>query len=87
MIDQSLSFFKSVVPHKELVQVVPILDDTDNVLQYDIQYNGIELGSYGIRSCDFLEWIYGTAIAEPRLTLAIKQHELSSKKDKKGKTR
>jgi len=36
---------------------------------YDIiSDNGYELGSYGIRSCDYLKWIYGTGVAEPRLS-------------------
>lgn len=38
---------------------------------YDIEYKGKEIGSYGIRSCDFLDWVYGTAIAEPRFTKAL----------------
>jgi hypothetical protein len=40
---------------------------------YDICYRGVELGSYGIRSCDFLEWIYGTGVAEPRLSQVIRK--------------
>lgn len=35
---------------------------------YDITYKGIELGSYGMRKCEFLEWVYGTGCAEPRLS-------------------
>lgn len=35
---------------------------------YDIEINGIEVGSYGIRECSFLKWIYGTGIAEPRFS-------------------
>lgn len=35
---------------------------------YDLECGGIELGSYGIRNCDFLRWIYGTGCAEPRLS-------------------
>ena len=39
---------------------------------YDIIYKKddyeIELGSYGIRKCNFLKWIYGTGCAEPRLS-------------------
>jgi hypothetical protein len=35
---------------------------------YDIEYKGIELGSYGIRECPFLAWIYATGCAEPRLS-------------------
>jgi len=42
---------------------------------FDIQTKNletpIELGSYGIRECEFLEWIYGTGCAEPRLSRAI----------------
>jgi len=35
---------------------------------YDITYKDIELGSYGIRHCEFLDWIFGTGCAEPRLS-------------------
>lgn len=35
---------------------------------YDITYKNIELGSYGIRECEFLRWIYATGCAEPRLS-------------------
>jgi len=38
---------------------------------FDLVCEGIELGSYGIRSCEFLDWIYGTACAEPRLSTVI----------------
>lgn len=36
---------------------------------YDLEVDGIEIGSYGIRSCEYLDWIYGTALAEPRMSL------------------
>lgn len=36
---------------------------------YDIEIAGIEVGSYGIRNCEYLKWIYGTGVAEPRLTM------------------
>ena len=42
---------------------------------FDIEYNGIELGSYGIRECDFLKWIYGTGCAEPRLSKMCNENE------------
>lgn len=32
----------------------------------DLEIEGYELGSYGIRKCDFLHWVYGTGCAEPR---------------------
>jgi hypothetical protein len=49
-----------------------VLEDQIEVEQtdegYDLAYGGIELGSYGIRRCPFLEWIYATGCAEPRLS-------------------
>ncbi len=36
---------------------------------YDLEYQGIEIGSYGIRSCDYLDWIYATGLAEPRMSM------------------
>ncbi len=39
---------------------------------FDILYNGYELGSYGIRECEFLKWIYATGCAEPRTSSLIK---------------
>jgi hypothetical protein len=44
---------------------------------YDIVYKGVELGSYGIRKCDYLTWIYGTGVAEPRLTRTMKKYGIS----------
>lgn len=41
---------------------------------YDINIGDDELGSYGIRECGFLKWIYGTACAEPRLSTLIKKY-------------
>lgn len=38
--------------------------------EYDITLNGIEVGSYGIRQFGSYKWIYGTAIAEPRFSIA-----------------
>lgn len=64
-IQDSLSFFKTQVPNTSLLEVVK----TD--IGYDITYGGIEVGSYGIRHCQFLDWIYATGCAEPRLTRAI----------------
>lgn len=65
VIDQCFAFFVSQVPNRDLLQ--PIKTD----IGIDIYYGDIELGSYGIRSCKFLDWIYATGCAEPRLTKAI----------------
>lgn len=39
---------------------------------YDIEYDGVEVGSYGYRECSFLKWIYGTGVAEPRFSRLTK---------------
>jgi len=38
---------------------------------FDIEWAGNELGSYGIRTCPYLKWIYATGVAEPRLSKII----------------
>jgi len=39
--------------------------------EYDINVNGIEVGSYGIKTHRDYAWVYGTGIAEPRMSLAL----------------
>ena len=60
-------------------QIVDDVDVTDSYSypQYDLVYRGIELGSYGIRRCSYLTWIYGTGVAEPRLSRALQQYGVS----------
>lgn len=65
MVNQASKFFQEYIPNAEIVK-------TD--IGYDIEVDGNELGSYGIRKSDFLEWIYGTACAEPRLSRLIKKY-------------
>ena len=48
-------------------------DDERSDESYDIESNGIELGSYGIRQHENITWVYGTGLAEPRLSIAIKR--------------
>jgi hypothetical protein len=38
----------------------------------DLELNGIEIGSYGIRRLDDRAWVYGTGLAEPRFSMANK---------------
>ena len=61
----------------EKITNAPIKVVTIGEQAYDLVYNDIELGSYGIRHCDFLEWVYGTGIAEPRTSAAIKKYGIS----------
>jgi hypothetical protein len=65
----ALKFFQTYLPEAELVEL-----EKDKA--YDVVYKGVELGSYGIRQCDFLQWIFGTACAEPRLTLTMKKFRI-----------
>lgn len=38
---------------------------------WDIFINDIEVGSYGYREVGDLRWLYGTGVAEPRLSLSL----------------
>jgi len=54
-----------------------LFDNTDTEVTttsdgFDINVGEYELGSYGIRECKFLKWIYGTGCAEPRTSKIIK---------------
>lgn len=42
---------------------------------YDIVCDNIELGSYGRRKCSFLKWVYGTGVAENRLSRVIEKYK------------
>lgn len=59
--------------------IMPEIDPNENYQyqSYDLSYRGIELGSYGIRKCGFLHWIYGTGCSEPRLTRVLKTYGIS----------
>lgn len=62
IIEIALNFFKKYLPQAYVLK-------TD--IGYDIMHKDIELGSYGIRECSFLKWIYATGCAEPRLSIAL----------------
>lgn len=68
MIDYAYLFFSKYIKGCSELDIV-----NTGTLSYDILYQGVELGSYGIRECDFLTWIYGTGVAEPRLTRTLKK--------------
>lgn len=58
----ALSFFAKTVGNARDLEVVK----TDE--GFDINFHGIEIGSYGERSCEFVDWTYGTGLAEPRFS-------------------
>lgn len=63
IVEDSLNFFQPFFKTK--------LDVLTTPQGYDIMCKEHEIGSYGIRECDFLKWIYGTACAEPRTSSLI----------------
>ena len=52
----------------ELYEFTDVVKTTEGK---DIYINGMEVGSYGIRSFGDFHWVYGTGCAEPRLSQAI----------------
>lgn len=63
IVDICFNFFKRKINDVEIIKTN---------IGFDIEYKGIELGSYGIRENDFLKWIYATGCAEPRFSKIIK---------------
>ena len=61
VINSSKQFFESELGTK--------VDIVKTEIGFDLEVIGIEIGSYGIRNCDYLSWIYGTGVAEPRLSM------------------
>jgi len=62
IVEMCLKFYRKFIPDAKVVV-------TD--IGFDIEYNGHELGSYGIRENELLRWIYATGCAEPRLSKII----------------
>ena len=73
IVNQAVDFFQPLFKSKlEIINT-----GTPVNTSYDIEIEGKELGSYGIRECEFLKWIYGTALAEPRTSSLIKLYGIS----------
>lgn len=68
IVDQALSFFSTKVD-ASLLSVINT--STKDSVSFDINLDGVEIGSYGYRNSMFCEWIYGTGIAEPRFSRLI----------------
>jgi hypothetical protein len=71
IVDLAASFFKNQISkdHKDELEIVKTPDG------FDIEFHGVELGSYGHRECDFAEWIYATGLAEPRFSKTMKRFD------------
>ncbi len=62
--NKAFSFFSKYVNPKDLEEV-----ETDE--GWDINFHGVEIGSYGVRQCMMGTWVYGTGVAEPRFSRLI----------------
>lgn len=67
MIRDANMFFRLKVADVKLLNTRR-MDVETHAYNYDIEYAGIELGSYGIRTFENVTWIYGTGVAEPRFS-------------------
>lgn len=61
-------FFSKYLPSEELEVIKTPVNNGITLINFDILFRKIELGSYGIRKYQNLNWIYATGCAEPRLT-------------------
>lgn len=64
MIQECMSFFADQ-------NIIPQLEQTSSK-SYDILINNIEVGSYGFRKIENHTFIYGTGLALPRFTIALR---------------
>jgi lysyl-tRNA synthetase class II len=65
MLEQAFKFFRKNT--EGALEIVSLPDKS-----YDINLNGIEIGSYGIRNINGIDYIYGTGLALPRFSVAGK---------------
>jgi hypothetical protein len=80
IVDQAHAFFAS-----QLGSNAKLVVSVTGTQSYDIEYDGQELGSYGIRECSFLRWVYGTGVAEPRFSTVRRQvNGLSRRENPEG---
>lgn len=73
MVETATDWFAKVVGRSNL-SVVDISNDHGR--SCDIMLDGVEIGSYGYRTCLFCNWIYGTGIAEPRFSRLVRKRNI-----------
>ncbi len=64
--------FYEITPRELAVKFQRELRIVHTETGYDLELCGIEIGSYGVRRYGDLWWAYGTALAEPRFTQALR---------------
>ena len=71
MIKKCSATFRDVCHSEEIFDNISVEFVGNNESQHDILLNGIEIGRYGIRDYLGKKYIYGTGVAEPRLSYAL----------------
>jgi hypothetical protein len=77
MMHDAKKFFELNIRDKDKLKVEKP-EFTIDECQIDILYeredaDDVELGSYGLRKCSFVKWVYGTGLAEPRFSRTVKR--------------
>lgn len=72
MLQEAGELFRELGATKDNLQARPTEEGVD------IELNGIEIGSYGLRESANLKWVYGTGLALPRFTQALQRFDLGS---------
>jgi hypothetical protein len=78
VIENALDFFSKFFPRKGLRIITGPRHSFDIVYGEEGYIGEVELGSYGVRRCEFLTWIYATGCAEPRTSATMKKYGISS---------
>jgi len=69
--------FTQLGAKNNLLKTVATHDDHSECESFDIEYNGVEVGSYGSRSIEVngraISYVYGTGLAEPRFSYVLKK--------------
>ena len=76
MIRDAFDFYSDILKLNEItgdrhLEIVYESNGADIVMTSPLWDSPIELGSYGVREAGSITWVYGTACAEPRLSIAI----------------
>lgn len=73
MIRAAVFFHKAHVKHNPFASEIKVDTVATGAggMEIDIEINGIEVGSYGVREFEGFRWVYGTGVAEPRFTQAL----------------
>lgn len=62
MLNDAINFFNSYGIN---------VSEVATLMGTDLEFKGLELGSYGIRTYKDVSWVYGTGVALPRMSLVI----------------